>query len=304
MLSPLKLPCRLAPRRARPDVRLWRGRPKRFVRARAELAATGGSQGWFRFQRLADGTTYLQWANLFEFLISPDGRGIWYRRQKAAAPEAFAVYLLGQVLSFSLLSFGVEPLHGTTIVAGGQAVGLLGDCGYGKSTLGAALLARGLPILTDDLIALRRTDGGWIVQPGVPRIKLFPSVARRLLGSTVHGTPMNRGTSKLVLPLGVGEAAGRAVPLKALYVLSAPGTGRQVGRASVEIEPLAGAPAFLEVIRAAFNLLVLESSRIATQFSFASRLVAEVPVRRLTYDRDWSCLSAVCDALLSDLDRS
>jgi hypothetical protein len=270
---------------------------------RAQLAASSVPRGWFRFQRLTDGTTYLQWTNLFEFLISPDGRGIVYHRQKKAAPEAFAVYLLGQVLSFSLLSLGVEPLHGTTIVSGGQAVGLLGDCGYGKSTLGAALLARGLPILTDDLIALRQTDSGWMVQPGVPRIKLFPSVARRLLGSTVRGTPMNRGTSKLVLPLGVGEAAGRAVPLKALYVLSPPGTCRKVGRPAAEIERLAGPAALLEVLRAAFNLLVLESSRIATQFSFASRLVAEVPVRRLTYDRDWSRLSAVCDALLSDLDR-
>jgi hypothetical protein len=283
-------------------VRLRRGRSERFDRARAELAASGGSQGWFRFQRLADGTTYLYWTDLFEFLISANGRGIWYRRQKKAAPEAFAVYLLGQVLSFSLLSFGVEPLHGTTVVSSGKAVGLLGDCGFGKSTLGAALLARGLPILTDDLIALHPTHTGWMVQPGVPRIKLFPSVARRLLGSTVQGTPMNRGTSKLVLPLGVGETSGRAVPLAALYVLSAPGT-RRVRQGCVEIERLAGREAFLEVIRAAFNLLVLESPRVATQFSFARQLIGDVPIRRLTYSRDWSNLSAVCDAVLSDLDR-
>jgi hypothetical protein len=198
----------------------------------------------------------------------------------------------------------VEPLHGTTIVSGDKAVGLLGSCGYGKSTLGAALLARGLPLLTDDLIALHRTDTGWMVQPGMPRIKLFPSVARRLLGSTVGGTAMNRGTSKLVLPLGMGKTAGRAVPLGALYVLSAPGTRRHAGRARVQVERLSGREAFLEVIRAAFNLLVLESSRVATQFSFARRLVEDVPVRRLTYSRDWSCLSAVCDAVLSDFARS
>jgi hypothetical protein len=273
----------------------------RFARARAALAAASNAQGWFAFHRLADGTAYVRWTNLFEFLISPDGRKILYRRQKEATPESFSVYLLGQVLSFSLLSFGVEPLHGTTVVVGGQAVVLLGDCGYGKSTLGAALLGRGLPILTDDLISLDKTDVGWLVHPGIPRIKLFPAVARRLLGSDVVGTPMNRGTAKLVLPLGAGQVVRRPVPLRALYVLPAPGARRDTGSTGVRIEALSDRAAFLEVIRAAFNLLVLESSRMASQFVFARRLIGEVPVRRLSYRRGLSRLSDVCDAVLADL---
>jgi hypothetical protein len=299
--SPLPLACPRAVSRKRPDVRLRTASPARFARARKADTTACNAQDWFRFRRLADGAAYLRWRGLFEFLISPDGRRILYHRQKEVTPESFSAYLLGQVLSFSLLSFGTEPLHGTTVVAGGEAVALLGDCGYGKSTLGAALLARGLPILTDDLIALDETGAGWMVHPGIPRIKLFPPVARRLLGSELGGAPMNQGTSKLVLPLGVGQAACEPMPLRALYVLSAPRACRSVRPAPVQIEHLSGRDAFLEVVRAAFNLLVLEPARIAAQFAFANRLVADVPVRRLAYPRNLSLLPAVCDALLADL---
>ena len=299
--SPLPLPCPLAPGSDRPDVLLHAGSTTRFARARVEHPPADDTRTWFRFHRLADGSAYLKWTGLFEFVISPDGREILFHRQKTAAPESFSVYLLSQVLSFSLLSFGTEPLHGTAVVVGGEALVLLGDCGYGKSTLGAALLARGLPILTDDLVALEKSDVGWMVRSGIPRIKLFPAVARRLLGSDLGGTPMNGGTSKLVLPLGPGQAVSRSVPLRALYVLSPPGEHRSVKGRPVQIERLSGREAFLEVIRAAFNLMALESSRMASQFAFARRLILAVPVRRLTYPRDFSRLSTVCDALLADL---
>lgn len=210
------------------------------------------------------------------------------------------MYLLGQVLSFSLLSMGIESLHGTVVVVDDGAVAFVGDCGYGKSTLGAAMLAKGFPVLTDDLIALRESAAGCVVQPGVPRIKLFPSVARRVFRRKSLGTPMNPRTSKLVLPLEQHEAVGRPVPLKAIYVLSPPRTpgGARPGRARVR--PLAGREAFLEVIRAAFNLLVLGEERLASQFRFANDLAARVPVRRLTYPRDLSRLPSVCDTVLRD----
>jgi hypothetical protein len=208
--SPLQLPCRFARAKAPPHVRLRAASATRFERARAEHAPEHDAHAWFRFHRLADGSAYLAWTGLFEFLISPDGREILYHQHKTAAPESFGVYLLGQVLSFSLLSLGTEPLHGTTVVVGGGAVALLGDCGYGKSTLGAALLARGFPILTDDLVALEKSDIGWMVQPGIPRIKLFPAVARRLLGSDQGGTPMNRRTLCAIASRSTPEREGEA----------------------------------------------------------------------------------------------
>ena len=54
--------------------------------------------------------------------------------------RAFTTHLFGHVLSFVLLKKGLEPLHSTVLAAPGGAIGILGDSGYGKSTLAAALI--------------------------------------------------------------------------------------------------------------------------------------------------------------------
>lgn len=273
------------------------GEPARFVGKTGDRP----SRDWFYCRRTRTGATYLRWTGLFEFLVSADGRHIRYHQLKGATPESFSTYLLGQVLSFSLLLFGVEPLHGTVVVIDGEAIAFLGNCGYGKSTLGAAFLRLGFPILTDDLIALEPTASGYAAHPGMPRLKLFPSVARRVLGVERDGTPLNSGTSKQILPLAAGQVSRRRAPLRALYVLSEPTPVRRRPAARIELERLSGGDAFLEVIRNSFNTIVVDRDRLAHQFAFASRLVAAVPVKRLSYPRSLSLLPAVCEAVLADL---
>jgi hypothetical protein len=237
---------------------------------------------------------------LFEFLIARDGRTIEYRRLKNATSESLTTYLLGQVLSFSLLSYGNDPLHATAVVIDGEAVAFLGNCGYGKSTLGAAFVARGFPILTDDVLALEERKGRWMAHAGPQRVKLFPSVARKVLTRS-NGDALNPGTAKLVLPLRDGEVASRTVPLKALYVLSDPKPSRTRATPSrVRIAPLCGPAAFLALTRSAFNLIQTDRQRLANHFAIAARLAAEVPLKRLVYPRRLDSLDMVCTAVLED----
>jgi hypothetical protein len=291
---------RQASRVQQADVRLAAGNAGQFAPARAEVAARCHHQDWFQYHRFLDGTTYLRWIGLSEFLVSPDGRRIAYRREQRGTSESFSVYLLGQVLSFSLLAFGWESLHSTVVVINGGAVAFSGDCGYGKSTLGAALLARGYPILTDDLMVIAKANAGWAVHPGAQRLKLFPDIARTLFGSTHSTTAMNDGTTKLIIPLSRAQTVRKPVPLKALYMLSDP-CGSKSRLARVRIERLPAREAFFEVIRAAFNVIVLDRERAARQFAFATQLVASVPVRRLMYPRNLSVLPDVCEAVLEHL---
>ena len=298
--SSLVLPYRqLQGRRGRPDVQLTRAPAEVFRRAgKAARDANPGS--WFQSCRLPDGATYLRWSGLFEFLIAADGRRVRYHRLKGASRESFTVYLLGQVLSFVLLSFDIESLHGSIVVVDGKAIAFVGDCGDGKSTLGAAFVSRGYPMLTDDLIVAEERGRGWVVHPGVPRVKLFPWVAQRLLPKQRVSTPMHNATAKLVLPLEEGQVAGRITALKAIYVLSRPGR-HATSRTAPRVERLSGVDAFREIARAAFNLVIVERPRLTNHFRFATRLAARVPVRRLTYVRHLSSLPAVCDAVLADL---
>jgi len=299
--SPFSLPCRPAQASGEPDVELIRTSADAFAgRVSAPLRR---ARGWFVCRSLADGSTYLRWRGLFEFLVSPDGRRIAFRHLSRATHESFGVYLLGQVLSFSLLARGAETLHGTVVSIEGQGIALLGDCGDGKSTLGAALLARGFPIVTDDLIALERRGQNWLVHPGAPRLKLFPPVARALLGASVGAARMNHLTPKLVLPLADGAGSTpNAVPLRAMYVLTAPDDpGSRATKP--RLSRVDGSAAFLQIVRSVFNLQVLTPQRFETQFAFAASMAATVPVKRLHYPRRLRCLPAVCDAVLRDVRR-
>lgn len=290
----LDLPCRRAARGARPDVRLMPGTADEFARARRQAARL--ARGWFHCGVLPTGAIYLRWTGSFEFLVSADGCVIRYRPLAHATHESLTVYLLGHILSFSLLARGSDPLHGTVVSVGDGAVAFVGDCGFGKSTIGAALLARGCPIVADDLVSLQRRGCRWRVHPGIPRLKLAPRIAARLLGGDVPGEPMIHGTTKRVIPLSFRNAAARALPLRAIYVLSVPRRG-----GAITVAPLLPREGFLEVIRAAFNLMVADRRRRANQFTFARQLVADVPVRRLTYPRAISRLPDVCDAVLDDV---
>jgi hypothetical protein len=276
------------------DVSLRQAHPRRIARAR-RLARLPSRSRWFECRSLDDGATYLRWSGLFEFLISPDARTIEYAPLEGATDESLTTYLLGQVLSFSLLSRGSEPLHATAVVIDGEAVAFLGDCGYGKSTLGAAFVARGFPILTDDVLALERRAGRWFAHAGPPRLKLFPSVARQVL-ARAEGSRLNTGTSKLVLPLTRREASRGPVPLKALYVI--PGPGRRPDR--IAVSALEGQRAFLAIVRAAFNLIRVDRERLRSQFTAASQLARDVPLRTLRYPRRLSLLGDVCGAVIAD----
>ena len=247
---------------------------------------------WFEHHELDDGSTFLRWRGLSDFLISPDGSRIEYRRDPRTSPESLTTYLLGQVLSFSLLARGVEPLHGTVVSVGGRAVALLGDCGLGKSTLAAALLARGCPIVTDDLIVTRSSRGRVEVWPGLPRLKLYPRVARALLGESAAASRMNRGSVKIVVPLHRRQSVRQRLPLHGLFVLDRSDRG-------IAIDRLRGSEALIETLRATFNDIVIRRPRIAAQFEFASRLVSAVPVYRLTYPRRLADLPKVCEAIVA-----
>jgi hypothetical protein len=264
-----------------------------------EQRTRSDSQVWGEYHRTAEGEIGLRWADHFLFTISRDGHDVRFVPAAGVAPESLVAYLLGQVLSFPLLAFGFDPLHATAVVVDGEAIAFVGDCGYGKSTLAAAFVARGLPVLSDDLLVLESQSGRWVAHPGIPRLKLFPHVARRLLGSRATGVPMNGQTPKLVLPLARDQARLRPVPLRALYALQPP-PSHDASPQSIEIEPVEGAAAFLEVTRAAFNLQVLDAARLANQFAFAERIASDVPVRRLTYPRSLDLLPAVCDAIVTD----
>lgn len=65
-------------------------------------------------------------------------------------------------------------VHGGAVVVDGRTVLVLGESGRGKSTVALAALEQGWPVLSDDLVILRRAEDG-IDVAGVPRPPTVPT---------------------------------------------------------------------------------------------------------------------------------
>lgn len=258
------------------------------------LAENGSA--WFEHHRFEDGSTLVRWQGEYDFLISPTGARVRYRELPRHRKESFQAYFLPQVLSFALVSMGIEPVHATVVAIGNRAVAFLGDCGYGKSTLAAAFVGAQCRLLTDDLLVLRSRASEVVAFPGLPRIKLFPRPAVTVLKARSR-CRMNHGTSKRIIPLSSRRHERRGIPLSAIYVLCAPGNAT----VRVRSQQLRGHQAVVAIIRNTFNPVTSHPERLRRQFHFACDLVARVPVRSLSYPRLLGKLSLVKARILFDL---
>jgi hypothetical protein len=273
-----------------------------FSEAARSLPPQPDSESFYRSRFLRDGSTYVRWDEVGEFLISPDGCRITGRQDDGAHEESFQVYLLGQALSYALVKQRFEPLHATAIVVNEGAAMLLGNSGYGKSSLAACFLDAGHRLLTDDLLILQPSSRGIMAYPGPPRIKLFPKLARRFLPESASGIAMNSGTKKLILPLDHTRTTLNPVPLKAIYALLPPGS--KVRGNAVRIAALPPRESFLALVRNTFNYRIINPARLERQFEAATRVVSLMPVKKVSYPRILAGLPAVRDALLADLNSS
>jgi hypothetical protein len=256
------------------------------------------SDRWQRSAVLDDGSSYLSWDTVGEFLVAPDGRRITCRPAARCSADSFQVYMLGQALSFALVQQHIEPLHATVVVVDGEGVAFLGGSAFGKSTLAASFLEAGHRLLTDDLLVVRETAGDLLAYPGPPRLKLFPAMARRFLGKAT-GVRMNADTGKLIVPLDDRQTATRPVPIRAMYVLRPPqDTCRHQ---NVSIEALSARDAFIELMKCTFNRRLAGAGRAARQFTETVRLIESVPVRRLAYPRQIERLRDIHDQVLTRL---
>jgi hypothetical protein len=277
-------------------VSLLRGTTAAFQRALGNVVVVDGPALWGTAS-LPDGSRYLRWSSAFEFLIPPDGRSVTCRPLTPRGVDAFHTHL-GPSLSFAMINLGFEPLHSTTVVIDGQAVALMGDCGYGKSSLGASFVKAGYRLLTDDLLVTSSEDGQFLAYPGAPRVKLYPAIAKIIFGPRVKGLRLEPLTPKLIIPLDEKQSQRTPVPLRAIYVLRPPGARTP---SHVVIRKLSHRSAFVELVRNTFNMSVSDPGRLERQFALASRLAMTVPIKSLSYPRKFGMLHDAREAILADV---
>ncbi len=125
---------------------------------------------------------YLFWEELGTFRIR-EGREITIAPAPQIDERRLSPPILGACMAVLLQQQGYLILHASAVAFPDGAIAFLGDKGWGKSTMAAALQVRGYPLLTDDVLAVKLDgDNQPIALPAFPQVKLWPSAVTALGG--------------------------------------------------------------------------------------------------------------------------
>jgi len=192
-------------------------------------------------------------------------------------------------------------LHASTVCIGGQAVVLCGESEAGKSTTAAALALRGIPVLAEDVSPLKEEAGTFYVEPGYPRICLWPSAVETLFGSTDALPLLTPTWDKRFLALDGVQAKfeSQRKPLGAVYLLAPRAEEADAPR----IETLGKREALLQLVQNTYMNWLLDRKQRAAEFDELGRLVTQVPMRRIVPHLDPGRIGALCELIVADAER-
>jgi hypothetical protein len=232
------------------------------------------------------------------FFVDGAAEHVWGTCLPPLTMEDLAVYLRGPVMGFVLRRRGVMALHASAVAVEGRAVVLCGPSESGKSTTAAALALRGVPVLSDDITALSDRSAGFQVEPGYPRICLWPDAVRDLLGQPDALPRLTPSWEKCFLPLDGNNARFEAQrkPLGAVYLLAP----RMAEANAPRIEEMGPREALLDLVQNTYMNWLLNRNQRAAEFDALSKLVTQVPVRRIVPHADPGRIGELCDLILAD----
>jgi hypothetical protein len=234
------------------------------------------------------------------FFVNQAGTEVWAHWPETSSLEDACVYLFGPVMAFVLRRRGATCLHASAIVVGDRAIALVGPGGAGKSTTAAAFARLGYGVLSDDVVALADEGDLFLVQPGYPRVNLWPDSVRALFGSE-DALPLVTPTwDKRYLPLDEGcyRFERKALPLGAIYVLDNCEAGSGVPLAEV-----GGSETFMTLVANTYLNYLLDEKMRRRDFDFLGRLFARVPVRHIRPTADLGGVFGFCEAISQDAKR-
>ncbi len=222
----------------------------------------------------------LRWEGKCDFYVDPLRGKVTILPRPETPMSWVTTTLYGMVLAFVLHVLGRPSFHGSAVAIPGGAVAFLAESGTGKSTLAARLAHSGLPLITDDVVALRPFNGGFAVQPAFPWISLSEESVKGVFGAAVvpAGTFVNGDKLRMPLNGSWGTFCSEATPLRALFVLN-----RRAPTTSVDRERVSPAEAVRLLTENTLCLPFLRGDALQRHMSAAASIVAQIPVWRLQF---------------------
>jgi hypothetical protein len=240
----------------------------------------------------------LSYSDGVRFVVDGSAKRLWGTCLPPLTPEDVATYLLGPVMGYVLRRRGVMALHASTVCISDMAVLLCGPSQSGKSTTAAALALRGVPVLAEDISALREDRGLLYVEPGYPRVCLWPAAVKILFGAQGALPRLTPTWEKCFLGLDGASAKfePKQQPLGVVYLLGPPVDEADAPR----IEDLGMRDALLELVQNTYMNWLLDRRQREEELDILTKLVASIPVRRIAPHADPRRIGALCELIIRD----
>jgi hypothetical protein len=249
--------------------------------------------GWLlRFHTPAD--------EMLEFTFNSDASQLGIRCTMPEMTGDITALLVGAGLATALHLRGIPVLHASAVIAGRKAILVAGPAGAGKSTLTAALVTKGAPLLAEDLAVLKFGEKEILAQSGYPRLRLCPD-ALPVIGR--DASDLRRVFSALVPDekrwLDATDLAGgfcaTPAPLGAIYLLAP----RCADRSAAKIEPLPAHRAGLALLSHLYGERWLRIPK-AKALEWCARIAGSTPVRILHAPPGLDRIGETADAIVAD----
>lgn len=232
---------------------------------------------WFRY---ADGT---------EFVLDRAATLIRAWWTEASTLEDTSTYLL-VLLGFALRLRGVLALHASAVLIDGRAVALIGPSGAGKSTTAAALAAAGVPVLSDDVVAVRVVDGVAMAYPSYRLLRLWDESEKILFGTIGQLPKLTPTWDKRALPLGDEFPFHHAsAPLGDLFLIAP----RADDERAPYVEEMRPSEAFMELLVNTYANYLLDDQMRGEEMRTLDAVLRGRRVRRLVPHTDPARLGAL-----------
>jgi len=155
--------------------------------------------------------------------------------------------------------------------------------------------------MCEDITPLTEQVGKFHVEPGYPRVCLWPDSVEKLFGARDALPRLTPSWDKFFLPLDDGNAKfeDQRRVVSAVY-LFAP---RVEEADAPRMETMSSREALLGLVQNTYMNWLLDREQRAAEFDALGKLVTQVPIRRIVPHLDPGRIGALCELIVADADR-
>ncbi|MGB3757359.1 MAG: hypothetical protein WBA07_13445 [Rivularia sp. (in: cyanobacteria)] len=200
--------------------------------------------------------------------------------------------IIGTIFAILLYQRGLFVLHGSAVEVDGGAVAFIAPSGWGKSSMTAALHAKGYPLIGDDVVPVSIEGNRMSVFPGFPQLKLYPQVAETLGQDKSKLHLLHPELEKGGFRVTKQEFSQTSLPLKRIYALAKDTT--------LGIEPIQPQEAVIHLVRNSIPTRWFQPNS-TSHFLQCSDIAKNIPFYSLKRSNDLSTLPTLAQMVVEHL---